>query len=398
MNKRSLQLYEYGLVFLFFLTWGFIFLDRLAVSHLMPTLVQDLNLTIAFAVFGPPIAALSDRTGYRKRFLILAVLATGIFAALSSIASSYTSLLLLRILVGASEGPILALLMTMLAASSSQGRFGRNAGIVNAGVTVIAITLGPTLVTWLASYTNWRLSFLLVSVPTFILTIIIWKYVQEVSHKITDADVEKKGKMWTGYIQALKYRNIKICILVAICFSSGYWMLNGFGPLYLTEVSQLSVRSMGLTLSALGLIAIVWTVIVPMLSDYIGRKSTLIFFSLLFVIGPLFMYLSPGWGISLAVLILLGGILGALAPIFMNIIPVESVPANLSATSSALIIGTGEIIGALVLGLGGTLSDSYGLSIIMILMLSASLLLAIVSIGLKETHPRVLKKNKEVTL
>lgn len=299
--------------------------------------------TIGYAISGPLIAFRSDRTGKRKTYLIVAVLATSVFAALSAAAHSYSALLFLRTLVGASEGPILPLAMAMVAAVSSPGRFGRNAGIVNSGVAVIAGSVGPVLVTQLASMTDWRIAFLLVSVPSFLLAL-------------------------------------------------------AFAPLYLTTVGKLSVEKMGFVMSTLGLITIMWAVVVPLLSDYFGRKPALIGFSLLGVAGPLALYLAPEWFGTLVIISLIGGIIGAIAPLFMNIIPVETVPAHLSATASAIIIGVGEIVGSFVLGIGGSLADSYGLPIVMLLAAIAPLLLALLSMALKETRPRKSEATEKLTL
>ncbi len=194
-NTNS-RFYEYRIVALVFFAWGFIFLDRQALSFIVPALVEELKLTngqigqinmwqtIGYALAGPLIGIISDKTGIRKPLLIAAIFATTIFSALSALANSYSSLLILRFLVGASEGPIFPLAMTMVAAVSTKGRFGLNAGIVNAGVGIIAMTLGPILVTQLVALTNWHWAFVLISVPSLILGILIWMFTSEVKPSV----------------------------------------------------------------------------------------------------------------------------------------------------------------------------------------------------------------------
>lgn len=75
--------YERKLVLLFALGWGFLFLDRLCISYLMPTLMPALELnnaqvgyigsitTVCFAISSAVVGALSDRSGYRKNGLFL---------------------------------------------------------------------------------------------------------------------------------------------------------------------------------------------------------------------------------------------------------------------------------------------------------------------------------------
>ncbi len=392
-----------------FLAWGFVFLDRTALSYIVPSLVEDLNLTngeigqinmwqtIGYAIAGPLIGILSDRTGKRKSFLVGAIIATSVFSALSALANSYASLVIVRFLVGISEGPILPLAMTMVAIASAKGRFGRNAGIVNSGVAVISSTLGPILVTQLVSITNWHWAFIIVSVPSFILAFLIWKFTTEVQPSKVDRK-EKQEKTRVNYLQILKYRNVVVSLFISVCCMAGLWILYSFAPLYLTSVGKFSLGKMGLIMSSMGIVAILTTIGVPLFSDYFGRKTALILFSFLAVLAPVGLYLFPsGWGGSGA-LIIFGGILGSIAPIYMNIIPEETMPVHLTATTSAFIIGVGEVIGSFILGGAGTLADSFGLSFVMIVAAAAALIMAILGFGLIETNPRkkLKKSSKEI--
>ncbi|WHY78574.1 MFS transporter [Neobacillus sp. WH10] len=399
-NSNQSRLYEYRVVALVFFAWGFIFLDRSALSYIVPTLVNDVPLTngqigqinmwqtIGYAIAGPLIGVISDKTERRKPLLIAAIFATTIFSALSGLANSYTSLLILRFLVGASEGPIFPLAMTMVAAASSYGRFGRNAGIVNAGVGVIAMTLGPILVTQLVSLTNWHWAFVMVSIPSLLLGILIWLFTSEVKPSSVEKQdiMEKREETKSSFLEIFKYRNVVVSILISICCMAGLWILYAFAPLYLTSVGQVSIQKMGVIMSSMGIVGIFTAIVIPIFSDYFGRKKGLIFFSFLAVLAPLGLYLFPmGW-VGIGGLVLFGGMLGSITPIYMIIIPKESLPVHLTATSSALIIGIGEVIGSFILGGAGTLADSSGLSFVMIVSAVASLLMAILGFGLIETN------------
>lgn len=402
LSQNQPRFYEYRIVALIFLAWGFIFLDRTALAYIVPSLVEELNLsngqigqinmwqTIGYAVAGPIIGIYSDRTGKRKSLLIVAIIATSIFSALSALANSYPALLIVRFLVGASEGPILPLAMTMVAAASSNGRFGRNAGIVNAGVAVIASTLGPILVTQLVSVTNWHMAFVLVSVPSFILAILIWKFTIEVKPTVLKTK-ENTEKQKSSFIEIFKYRNVVISLFISICCMAGLWILYSFAPLYLTTVGKFSIEKMGLIMSSMGIMTILMTIVVPLFSDYFGRKTALIVFSCLASLAPLGLFLFPSSFAGSGSLILFGGLLGSIAPIYMNIIPEESLPFHLKATSSAFIIGIGEVVGSFILGGAGAAADTYGLSFVMVVAAAAALLMALFGFGLIETNPRKTK-------
>ncbi|WP_121664326.1 MFS transporter [Metabacillus litoralis] len=221
--SNSSRLYEYRLVILIFFAWGFLFLDRSALSYIIPAMVGDLELTtgqvgqinmwqtIGFAISGPIIGMISDKTGKRKPLLIAAILATAVFSALSGLANSYHSLLIIRFLVGVCEGPIYPLAMLMIASASSPGRFGRNAGIVNAGVAVIAVALGPILVTQTISMLNWHWAFVIISIPSLILGLLVYLFTNEIS---PDKIHQTEQKQKTSFTDIFKYRNMfSACLL-----------------------------------------------------------------------------------------------------------------------------------------------------------------------------------------
>lgn len=406
-NSKS-RSYEIRVVTFMFLAWGFVFLDRTAVSYIMPALMDSLDLTngqagqitmwqtIGFAISGPLVGMYSDRTGKRKSLLIVAIIAAAIFSAISAFITSYPLLLAIRFLVGASEGPILPLTVSMVASASLAGRFGRNVGIVNAGVAVISSTLGPSLVTQLVSFTNWHMAFAIVSIPSAILAILILNFTKEVTPLpiVEQLHSHKNNKLF----EVFKYRNIIACILINICMMAGFWILATYTPLYLTSVGNYSVEKMGFIMSLMGIVSIITSILVPLLSDYIGRKTSLIIIAILAGLAPLGLYLFPTSLGGSTAFIALGGLFSAISPIYMSIIPEETMPVHLRATSSSLIIGIGEITGSISLGGSGLLADSYGLPIVMVIAALSGLAITLFSIGLVETNPRKSKKASRVEL
>ena len=101
------------------------------------------------------------------------------------------------------------------------------------------------------------------------------------------------------------------------------------------------------------------------------------------------MYLFPGALISVYTYIFFFGFTAAVVPIYMTMIPMESVPVTLVATVGALVQGTGDLLGAAVWPvIAGKIADTAGLPF---MMLAASLLLAVTAVlalALKETRPR----------
>jgi cyanate permease len=82
-------------------------------------------------------------------------------------------------------------------------------------------------------------------------------------------------------------------------------------------------------------------------------------------------------------------------PIFMATVPSESVDPRLTASLTGIVMGIGEVLGGVLSPFAaGMLSDSFGRSAVMWMMLALTLLAAMVGMGLRETAPRVLARRK----
>ena len=118
--------YEYRILTIFFITWGIVFMDRLAFSFLAPIVMPKLHMTNAdigwvgfatsavFAVSSIVFGFVSDKLGYRKKVLLPFLMGTAIFAASGVLVHTFGQLLLVRALVGFCEGPVSPLLYSML--------------------------------------------------------------------------------------------------------------------------------------------------------------------------------------------------------------------------------------------------------------------------------------------
>jgi cyanate permease len=145
-------------------------------------------------------------------------------------------------------------------------------------------------------------------------------------------------------------------------------------------------------MATLGISAGIGSFAVSALSDRVGRKPTIVVFSLLGVILPLgAMLVGNAW--LLALIFFVGWALNGVFPLFMATIPSESVDPRLTASLTGIVMGIGEVLGG-VLGpsIAGVLSDGYGRSAVMWMMLVLCTLAGIVGMGLRETAPRVLAR------
>lgn len=406
MHKNSsLRGYEWLVVTILTLAFGFEFLDRLAMAFMLPIIQPQFHLTNTqigmlgfintgcYALSAIVFGWVQDRVGGRKQWLVFWMLATFAATAICVLVKSYDQLVIVRALVGITEGPLLGLFGAILIHVSPKN-FGRNFGITNSGVGLIAVTIGPVAVTQVVQHFSWQMTYLLVSIPTLIIALLIIFFIKEIKVDPQESARHKQMLHEAGGVTSLfNSRNVMVCTVMGIAMFGGYWTLMLFAPLYLVNVSHFSVQQMGVVSSVMGVLYIVYCTLVPKLSDVYGRKIVLIITAVCCTAGPALMALVPGSIISTGAYILFGGAIPAMVPLVAGVVPMESVIENLRTSANGLIVGVGEFLGGSCMPVVvGKVADSHGLQATMGV---GAVLLAInivCGFGLFESNPRILAK------
>jgi MFS family permease len=398
-NKAS---YENVLLCVLFLTFGFVFFDRLALSFLFPFMAQELQLSnshlgmlssvlaLAWAISGTLVGAWSDRRGVRKPLLIAAVILFSLCSALSGLVAGFLSLLLFRAIMGLAEGPILPLSQSMMVEASSPHRRGLNMGLLQGSAAgLLGAVIGPPVLIALAEAYGWRHAFVVSLLPGLLIAWLIWRYVrQDEPRQAPVSQVKLSGHR----LALLKSRNIVLCTLISCVFLTWFVILISFTPTFLVSVRGYSAPSMGAIMSCLGAAWVVWGFVVPSISDRIGRRPTLVMFSLIAACCPIALLFAPSPMILGVLMVLTYTGLGCFT-LFMSTIPAETVPREVMATALGMIMGVGELVGGFVAPtVAGFAADQFGLSIVMWISCGGALLAAGLSLLLKETAPTVLQR------
>ena len=404
----SNKIYENKLIILFFCTWGFLFIDRLSITFILPVITQDLQInnaqvgilnlafTVAWGASAIVVSSIADKKGNLKRWLLLSGFLTSIFGAACALATSFETLIVFRILVGIAEGPFSTFIMAMLGKSVCENRLGLSVGIVNTGVAVIAAAMAPILLTQLVAVTTWQMVFFVGALPGLIFMIVVTVFVKPVPdtkrEDVTKDDgspLEKRNM----FAELWSYRNFRICFFLAMVHMAGYYIMQIFATLYWVNVAGLTVQTAGALMSGAGLVGIFTCIFLPKLSDIYGRRPVMMAGYLLSVLPSLFMFLLPGSTASMVIFVLCASIPGALGIFWINLIPIETLPKYLTATGISVPMAMGEFIGgAVITAIAGVIADMYGLPTMMIIAacgMVASFLLAIFVI---ETSPRALER------
>jgi MFS family permease len=364
--KKGFFTYENGTVLLMALTFGCLFFDRLALNFLMPYVSKDLNLnntqigilagalSLAWAFSSFFSTAWAETNNKKKLVFIAAVFTFSICSFSSGWAVSFATLLIARLIMGFAEGPVIPLAQNFVERESSPNRLGLNAGILQAfGSALFGSILAPVILVQIAENMGWRNAFFIAGAPGLVLGLIAWKYIK----KSTAESVQTHEKSGLNISELLQYNNIKWGIGAACCIFGWWFATLPFISNYFVNTQGMSADDMGKTMGFLGVSGLVSSIIVPGLSDKIGRKKVLFMFVALGIFYPFAVYYLMGTALHLPAMFLTYFTMGSI-PLVAAVIPSEAVPNHLKAKAIGFITGIAEIVGGVIVpAISGVLSD-----------------------------------------
>ncbi len=397
-TKKWDTAYECKAVTLLALGFGLVGLDRWIIAPLFPAMMQELHLNyqdlgsivgalgVAWGVFAVIGGGLSDRLG-RRRVLIPSMLAFSVLCGLSGYASGLGSLLVIRALMGVSEGSFCPTSFATTNDASKPSRRGLNLGFQQSTFPLFGLALGPIVATQLLQVISWRWIFLLVAIPGLILAVLLARTIREPMHLAADAATPVPR---ARAVHIFKQRNVPLAMLGLLCAMSGIFTLSAMVPSYLVDYLKLSTAHMGFVTSAIGFGGFLGQLVLPGLSDLLGRKTVAV---MGFLIGAIFVYAFAHGGDSPRVLFVLlfvacffsFGLLGLIT----GPIAAEAAPTGLISSTTGIIVGSGEIFGGGIAPvIAGAIAQHYGIQHTLTMALVGLSLGVVVSLLLQETAPR----------
>ncbi len=404
--KKPLNTYENRMIGVLSLTFGVVFFDRQAMNFLAPFVQADLGLTntevgilatglaLTWALSGVVFGRLCDRIGRQRLVLITSIVIFSLASVLSGLASSFVMLLGARLLMGLAEGPVLPISQVIVALESTPERRGFNMGVMQQfGSNIFGTFLAPLVLVALATSFGWRDAFFIAGIPGLICAFLVWQFVRDPdTNKIADNALEKVKDTPFPIVDALRYRNVILCMILS-GLSIGWAILNFvFLPLYFTNVVGFTPAKMSVLMSLLGVSALISSMIVPWLSDRYGRKPVILVVTAMALLVP-FGIMAAGTSLLLMVPCLLVGFSATGAtPLLMATIPAETIPSTRVAAVVGLVIGFAEIFAGLSGPLlGGVVADAYSLGGTLWLQIGFIAAMLLLASFLHETAPRVIK-------
>jgi len=407
MNQKERKYYEWGIVILLALLLGSVMMNRLAIVYLFPFIIPEFKMSYAQAGALTSILAiisafatwflggLSDRMG-RKIILLPATIFFSLMSWFSGLASSFLQIFFVRGLMGIGIGPIIPASVATIAVESTPSRRGFNFGLHSSLPGLIAWGLGALLITQLTKIMSWRMVFFIVGIPGIILSLVLYFYMREPKSTVShlSGGIEK-----SGFFAPLRYRNVIISCITNILLMGCLFVFATFSVLYLTKEVYLSISDAGIIMSLFGFAGFLGHILLPLLSDHVGRKPVLIPSVLVTGLGFLGFILSGSSLLLLAISISIAGFaFGGIAPISLSALTTESVPPHMAAMAVGIPFSIGEILGsALMPFLAGYLCDLYGLKIALFFPVLACLITGFVGFFYKETAPKIISRRATVT-
>ena len=406
-QRHAILSYENLLLIVLGLSFGFAFFDRNAASVLIPYMTKDLALTntqaalinsvlsAMWALGAYLIARWSDSRGSRKPFLLAFLIIFSACSIVSGLAKSFPVLLVSRAIMGAVEGPFLPVCLAIMAVESSPSRRGVNAGIMqNFFAALLGQSLAPWILPVIAENYGWRAGFFVSGVPGILCAIAIWLWVREPSRQGQGAlhpipgprDADAGAKM--GLFDMLAVRNVLVCCLISV-FMVGWFVMGWtFLPKFLTTVRGMAGPAMGSLLSVLGFASAISGFGAPWLSDRVGRKPVMISFCLLGALTALGAVFFQGSTVALGSLLFVGWLASGTFPLFMGVIPGESMDRKYAATAMGLVVCVGEVLGGSgLVALAGKVADLTDLSTAVLMMAGSGAIGCMLCFFLVETAP-----------
>ena len=403
-----------GLVLIYTFSWAFAALDRLIIAFMLPFIMpyfgmnyaqagllmslMAIGLLVCALIFGP----LSDKIG-RKKITLPMLLIFSCLSCVTGLVKSIALLFVVRTIVGGSEGAFNTAAPAHISEVSPPEKRGGYIGTYLSSFAIGGAFLAPIYAMNVASRWSWQTACYLTIIPGVILAILGWIFIKESPRFVKgtpeyDAEQEAKkqdqGKV--GLIEVLKIRNVVLSLVLVAVFFVWCWSWLSYGTSYFTAEKGFDEITSGNLMGIFGLGAFFGCLVMPRLSDRYGRKPVILITSAIsFVVVAILLFLPHGFA-DYAVLLFLSTFFawGAL-PLFMMVIPTESVKPGWAASAIAIALGVGEVIGMAAQPVLGAIADASNLTNAMFVGSFGLVAGCIVCLFLKESAPAVLARRAE---
>lgn len=389
---------ELAVVILMALGFGLVGIDRFLITTMFPTISAELKLdyadigiitgALAFAwgLAALFIGNLSDYVG-RRLVLVGSLVVFALLIGGSGLAASLAGLVAVRIVMGVADGAYTPASIAATIEASAPQRHGLNIGIQQMMLPLCGLGLGPLAVGALLHVIDWRQVFLIFVIPGFVLAFAVWKVLPSKT-SLTPVSRPSLKSSLADWRAVLAVRNVRVAAAMMLCWLTCLMTTSAFLPNYLIDYLRLPFESMPTVMSAIGVGSTVGTLLLPWLSDKVGRRPVMGLSALGALISLVLLAICGPDPVTLfACLFAVHAFNNALITLTVGPICIESVPVTLAATASGLVIAVAELFGGgLAPVIVGQVSQRFGLVHMLWLPIAMMVVGLILTRSLRETR------------
>jgi MFS family permease len=388
--------------------WALDGLDVMVYSFVIPSLIAAWHISkgeagllaavvlVISAIGGWLAGLLADRFG-RTRILQITIVWFAFFTFLSGFTHSLWQLLLTRGLQGLGFGGEWAVGSVLMGETIRAQHRGKAVGTVQAGWAIgwgLAAIFYTALFSLLSAAIAWRAMFWIGILPA-LLVFYIRRYVSEPAvYSETRQKLAKSGDQ-SRFLEIFSPTLLRITVLTSLMATGaqgGYYAITTWLPTYLKTTRGLSVLNTGAYLTVVIAGSFVGYMVGGYLTDWLGRKRTLIIFAAFsFLTVAFYTYLPIGDHVMLVCGFPLGFFAsGSFSP--MGSFLTELFPTRVRGSAQGFAYNFGRAVGALFPTLVGYLSARLPLGHAIAFFATTAYLIMIVAVcSLPETRGRELR-------
>ncbi|HQT77125.1 MAG TPA: MFS transporter, partial [Rhodopila sp.] len=268
-SRSRMSNVRWRIFYLLLATVSINYIDRASLSVAMPIISKEFQITPAiqgvllssffwtYCFMQIPGGLLADR--YLPRAVIAgATILWGTFAALGAAATGWVTMLLTRLGLGLSEGPIYPAGAKLIAMWMTPVERGRAAALLDGGAP-LGTALGSLIIAGLiAALDSWRLAFLVAGLGTIACGVFAWLYIRNHPHQHDAVNDIERQHIEDGLAHAaagqgenptigaiLRTPSVWLLFVGWFCFNSLWYGFLTWVPSFLSKTQGLNIAGLG---------------------------------------------------------------------------------------------------------------------------------------------------------
>jgi sugar phosphate permease len=166
----------------------------------------------------------------------------------------------------------------------------------------------------------------------------------------------------------------------------GLWGVVSFGTTYWVNEGGLTIEETGYMTSISGIVGLAWALLIPVMADRLGRRPSALLLTLYIALSMFIIYINQGLLARIA-FVLVVGCCGFVSVLYVAIICQESLPPAIAATTTAIGMAIGELIGTTIAPhILGAMGDMYGLKTVFLVAAVSAMVAFFITFGITETR------------